>query len=568
MGNLSFAKAKESQNQINKPLFKVLIVDDDEAMHAITVSALKSMVFKDYTLDVLHAYSGKEAKDILGKQSDIAMALVDVVMETPNAGLDLIEYIRTVLKNDLIRLIIRTGQPNEAPQMSVIDKYDINGYKEKAELTLEKLYTVFRTSIKQYEQLLELKQKYEETYKKMVTHSLTQLPNRRKLIEDLDVDSDSDSVLLLVDIVAFSSINEANGFEAGDEVLIQFGVFLLSSYGDRYQIYHLDADKFAILIPAKQENGIIDVVSKIKQSLDQVVIHTEHFHRSLDTTIGVAHKCGTNILQKSELALTEAKHSGKNQVQFYRDDLKIIKRIENTNYWGQRIKEAFSLNNILPYYQPIYDTQTQELYKYEMLVRLRYNDKIYTPNYFLEAAENNGQLFDIFRFMFKRACSDSAKTGHNFSINIGNVSLHNPKLLHFVEKVLKDDAVNASLITLEILENNSVSDEPCVRKKVAKLSDLGLEIVIDDFGTRCSNFSQLEDLGATMLKIDGKYIKNLDTSKESQIIVSTIQHYAHEKGMKLVAEFVHSKEIYEIVKKLGIDYVQGYYLGEPTEHIL
>ena len=141
MANLTFAKEQKPQTQSKKNIQKILIVDDDQAVHDITNIALESMKFTGFELEIYTAYSSSEAKIILNEHDDIALALIDVVMETPEAGLDLVNYIREELKNDFIRLIIRTGQANDFPPMHVIQHYDINDFKEKTELTLERLYT-------------------------------------------------------------------------------------------------------------------------------------------------------------------------------------------------------------------------------------------------------------------------------------------------------------------------------------------------------------------------------------------------------------------------------------------
>jgi len=105
--------------------------------------------------------SAAEAKDILKEKNNIVLALVDVIMETDTAGLDLVNYIRNDLNNQSIRLILRTGQPDQVPEEKIIDNYDINDYKEKTELTAQKLYTTIRTSIKQYELIHNLEEKIE-----------------------------------------------------------------------------------------------------------------------------------------------------------------------------------------------------------------------------------------------------------------------------------------------------------------------------------------------------------------------------------------------------------------------
>ena len=131
--------------------FNILIVDDEEAVHKITAASLKDKVFDGRKLNIISAMSAMEAKKILKREKDIALALIDVVMETPKAGLNLIDYIRKDLNNNLTRLVLRTGQPDQVPEEEIIDLYDINDYKEKTELTSQKLYTLVRTSLKQYQ---------------------------------------------------------------------------------------------------------------------------------------------------------------------------------------------------------------------------------------------------------------------------------------------------------------------------------------------------------------------------------------------------------------------------------
>ncbi|NJL59927.1 MAG: DUF3369 domain-containing protein [Desulfobacteraceae bacterium] len=130
--------------------WKVLIVDDEPDVHTITKLSLKNFVFADRTVEFLHAMSGAEAREIIRSNSDIAAVVIDVVMETEDAGLQLVKFIREEVKNRDIRLVIRTGQPGVAPEKYVIDHYDIDDYKDKTELVAQKLYTTIRSAIKAY----------------------------------------------------------------------------------------------------------------------------------------------------------------------------------------------------------------------------------------------------------------------------------------------------------------------------------------------------------------------------------------------------------------------------------
>lgn len=137
----------------NKRPWRVLIVDDEKDVHAVTKLALGSFEFQERELDILHAYSATQAKEILATEDDIALILLDVVMETDQAGLELAAYIRQELNNHSVRIVLRTGQPGQAPEHQVIRDYDINDYKNKTELTSAKLYTILYSNLRSYKDI-------------------------------------------------------------------------------------------------------------------------------------------------------------------------------------------------------------------------------------------------------------------------------------------------------------------------------------------------------------------------------------------------------------------------------
>lgn len=561
MANLIFAKEEKPNRRSQKNIQKILIVDDDQSVHDITNIALESMIFSDFELEVLTAYSSNEAKILLNEHDDIALALIDVVMETPEAGLDLVNYIRKELQNDFIRLIIRTGQANDFPPMHVIQHYDINDFKEKTELTRERLYTTIRTSIKQYGQLVELQHKYEETYRQMTTDSLTLLPNRIKLIEDFS--KQSHQTLILIDIIGFSHINETNGYDAGDYVLKELGAFLSSKYSDIYKVYHLNNDIFALVTTKEHLESLQQNVEKIKEDISKFSIVTENFNIHIETTIGVAYQTEDDVLKKAELALKEARNLGRNQIKFYSNDLKVIQQINDTNHWAPIIKHALKENNIVAYAQPIFHLNAQSIDKYELLVRIQHNEEIYSPSEFIKAARYSGQLYSIFKFMFDQGCKHAARTGKKFSVNISDCEFQHEGLLDFIQRTIDHHAVDTKLLSLEVLESHAITQSDDMKDLIFSLHDMGIELIVDDFGVQCSNFAQTEFLPITTLKIDGSFIENIHESEDSKIIVKTIQTFAREKGLKLIAEFVCHKESYDEVIKLGIEYAQGHYLAEP-----
>ena len=143
----------EDEARILRNTWKVLIVDDEPDVHSVTSMALSKVVFDGHSLLFLHAYSGEEACRVMNEHPDIAVAFVDVIMETDDAGLRLIHHIREDLGNTMIRLILRTGQPGQTPENDVIVNYDINDYKAKAELTAQKLFTTLVSALRSYRDL-------------------------------------------------------------------------------------------------------------------------------------------------------------------------------------------------------------------------------------------------------------------------------------------------------------------------------------------------------------------------------------------------------------------------------
>jgi len=565
MGEIfEFAEEVEIEEESSTGVWKILVVDDEKSVHDVTISALRNVVIEGKKLEVLSALSASEAKVLLDEHTDIAIALVDVIMETATAGLDLVDYIRKELKNDKIRLVIRTGQPDEVPEREIINQYDINDYKEKTELTVDKLYTIIRSSIKQYMQLIELANKYEDVYTQMTTHPLTKLPNRQKLNEVLD--STGDKSLVLINIDGFSVINETQGFDIGDELLKQMGGFLHGMYSEEMEVFHLEGDIFGILnLDSKiDEKKLFD----IQKEINFMSFLLGGIENRLSVTLGlVMHEEG-NLIQKAEFALKDARSIGPNRASKYSDDIKIIKTIHHNSLWSQRVRDALENGRILTYYQPIFSTKTLEIEKYECLVRLDFEGEIVAPFNFLDAAKHSGQLYKIFRIMFENACKKTKEFSGQFTINMTDKDLEEPDLLEFIDEIMQKYDVNPKQIGIEILEEKSIMNNSLIKDRLHVLNKKGMSIIIDDFGAECSNFGQLVNLPISVLKIDGMFVKDLPTNPQHRIITESIVDFSKKIHTPTVAEFVHSAEVLEIVKEIGIEYAQGFHLGEPKPDLV
>jgi len=564
--DLIFVNEDDSYPDSSENFWNILIVDDDLEVHSITKLALFDFSFRDKKLKFTSTYSAAETKILLDKNETIfSLVLLDIVMESSDAGLEVVKYIRDTLKQDIIRIIIRTGQPGEAPERFVIEHYDINDYKEKTELTTDRLFTSVRTALSDYQHMLELLNKKNELYNMLITDALTFLPNRFKLNNDVDMNNVQS--LLLINIDSFSQINESYGFEVGNSILKEVGKLLKSICTNKKSVYRLEGDIFAILF----KNEIIktsETVSNIQTSISNHLFIIGKIELYINVSIGMVMGEIGNIVQKAELALRQARTVSRNRIQMYSSNLEIIKTIHLNTKWSQWIKEATDDDKIFPYFQPIIDCKTNEVFKYEVLVRLQKDGVTFTPSNFLNTVRYAGLLHTITKIVLEKSCKKFQNTDIKFSINLSDQDLIEINLIALIEEVSKKYNISSKQISFEILENNSITDNPFIKEQFHKLTSLGYELVIDDFGTECSNFAQLSNLNLSAIKIDGQFIKNLSKNKDSRLVAETILFFSKRIGVKTVAEFVHSKEIYDIVRELGIDYAQGYHLGKPSLELI
>ena len=558
--------APEEEEALSETPWTVMIVDDDAEVHSFTKLALHDFTYERKPLRFLSAYSAAEAAEIIKKHDDIAIILLDVVMESETAGLDLVETIRYHFNNTMVRIIIRTGQPGVAPERYVIDHYDINDYKEKTELTTDRLYTTIRSALSQYKQIIELLNKKNEIYAALITDSLTGLGNRVKLNYDLDTDEPMSLILLNID--AFSMINDVYGFDVGDQMLLQFGKILHNSSCPACSVYRLEADIFAVLTAHKEIQDVQKEVMRIQNTITKHSFLINTIEHRVNVTMGVVERDMGNMIQKAEIALREARKMSRNRIQVYSDGLAVIQQIKDNTKWTKWLKDALDNDKLIAYYQPIIDCKSGEITKYEALVRLEHDGVIYAPFHFLSTARYAGLLYQITQRVFEQACARFSTNTLHFSVNITDQDLVESDFIRFIEQTRNQYGIDVDRIYFEILEDSSILANPVAEKHLNELTALGYHLCLDDFGVQCSNFAQLGNLDLDIVKIDGTYIKDIDVNTKSQVVTESILFFTHKIGVKTVAEFVHSSQVYEIVKSMGIDYAQGYFIGEPKPDLV
>ena len=343
-------------NDYEKDSWQILIVDDDQEVHTVTKLALHDFEFENKQLNLLSAYNVKEAKKILLENPNISFILLDIVMEENNSGLKIVDYIRNELQNKLIRIIIRTGQPGQAPEQEIINLYDINDYKEKTELTTTKLYTTTRTALSQYKQLSELENKKNEIYQSLITDSITNLYSRSKLYTDLK--NLQKIALMLIDIDSFSTINNAYGYDVGDSILVEVAKILQKEVSETDLIYRIESDNFLLLLQDKNDKYLLNLALKIKNLFTNRAFEINELTIHINVSIGIVNYPNDNLLQKSEMAVNASREKQDNKIEFYSENLEAIKTINNNLFWSKRLVKAINSNDMIAYYQPIIECKT------------------------------------------------------------------------------------------------------------------------------------------------------------------------------------------------------------------
>ncbi|MEA3289281.1 MAG: EAL domain-containing protein [Campylobacterota bacterium] len=429
--------------------------------------------------------------------------------------------------------------------------------------------------LKQYHQntidsniLLEKKvnEKTKELYQKLYFDILTHLPKRNKLIEDIE--GYKPKGLFLINVKEFKNINSVYGSKIGDKVLIELSNILQRLTEDMCKLYHLGGDEFAII--NLNENIVVDecmlnamdIITHINDKPITVKLENKTIDIYLNIIIGIAVNT-KKLLAKADLAL---KYAYKKRLPYakYSKDLNLMKRSKDDIKWTKKIKCALKDDNVVPYYQPI--VTNNGLIKYECLIRIIDNNKVISPYFFLDISKKTGQYHLLTKVMIQKSFEFFENKEESFSINLTFEDIADNKLISFLLENITKYKVNGRLI-VEILESESIDDFEIVKNFISVMKKLNVSISIDDFGSGYSNFIYLTQLEPDFIKIDGSIIKSIDTDKRSYIITQTIVNFAKQLGIKTIAEFVHSKDVYDKLNLIGVDAYQGYYFSEPVSDI-
>lgn len=453
---------------------------------------------------------------------------------------------------------------------------------------LEKLTTQLAIAIKQG--LL-----YEQLFKLTIVDSLTKLYNRRYFDQQLYKEwyglkrTSSPLSLIICDVDCFKKYNDTYGHQLGDKCLQQVAKAIASAIKrPRDVLTRYGGEEFAAILPDTPESGAIKVAEDMRIAVKESNIpHLDSSANSVVTiSVGIASIIPNSennpdlLLKAADLSLYESKKRGRDCITVYSDSISTFKKHQEKNKCRvKQIRQALQESLFSLYAQPIVPLEANDKKKYfEILLRLPdKNNGVISPNVFLDIAERNSLITDIDTWVVNNLMeklsnfhSNAKSSGTNFdvqnyrfSINLSGASLNNESFLEFLSQKLTDSHLPPDLFCFEITETVAVSNFTRVSKFINSLKSLGCSFALDDFGKGMSSLTYLKNLPVDYLKIDGSFIKELNNNKASKVMVEAINHIAAGIGLKTIAEFVENQTILDALRKLKVDYVQGFHLGHP-----
>ncbi|WP_456401137.1 bifunctional diguanylate cyclase/phosphodiesterase [Persephonella sp.] len=407
--------------------------------------------------------------------------------------------------------------------------------------------------------LMWLNKIYYEKYQYSVDE-LTGLYTRKKFLNDLPMFKGKSCIL--INLKNFRFINEIYSPHIGDKVLHEFG-HILKKNSKSENVYRIFGDKFAIVFnnDIQSINFYRNIVKYLQTGLK--VFHevlNEYVSVNIQTKYIIVRKIDSNFLERSMIAFKKTAYQDKDLI-FYEDT--IMPQIEKELSSLEIIQKAIETDKVVPAFQKIVNINDGSTY-FEALMRIKSGRKVYLPGDFLTPAKETGLYPKLSNIIFDKVVEVIKNTGKRISINIELTDILRKNFIDYTIMKIKRSGISPDNVVFELTETEDMGQMIKYAQDVLfSLKKAGFWISIDDFGSGYSNFSYLTQLPIDIIKIDGSLIKNLEKNKKNLLIVKSIISMSKLLNIKTVAEFVHSKETYRIVEKLGVDYVQGYYIEKP-----
>jgi diguanylate cyclase (GGDEF)-like protein/PAS domain S-box-containing protein len=384
-------------------------------------------------------------------------------------------------------------------------------------------------------------------------------------------------VLCYLDLDQFKIINDTCGHTAGDELLRQLGGWLQHEVRGPDALARLGGDEFGILLERCSVEQAARVTAALQRAIERFRFQWEEKSFNIGVSIGVvsindASEDMAGVLRMADAACYAAKDAGRNRVHVYREDDTELAKRRGEMHWVGAINQALEQNRFLLYCQPFIPLgrRGDEREGYELLIRLLTEDgAIIEPGAFLPAADRYNISAKLDRWLVASAFEWLSRRPQYLervlmcSINLSGSSIGDEKFLKFIVRQFAENDIPSEKICFEITETMAIANLASATRLIKALRELGCRFALDDFGSGLSSFAYLKNLPVDFLKIDGMFVRGMVEDPIDFAMVKSINDMGHVMGKKTIAEFAENDAILASLRKLGVDYAQGYGIGVP-----
>lgn len=410
---------------------------------------------------------------------------------------------------------------------------------------------------------------------------LTGLYNRMKCESDLkkiikqSVKDGVKGALMFIDLDDFKHINDGLGHQYGDVLLQQIAAGLQSIVGLRGKCYRMGGDEFVAIVMPDMFSELERIANKVKDMFNKpwYLMETEYF---CTMSMGIAvfpddSKDVHEIIRLADIAMYESKKNGKNGYTFYDSCSKLntARRLDIENSMRQAVTSG--IEEFVVFYQPVVDVRTGECSSCEALVR--WDSKalgFMGPGDFIPLAEYLGLITSIGDYVLEEACrqcrywNEHGIPDFHINVNLSVVQLLQKDVAETVARILKKTGVNPKNIVLEITESFAINDMDRVLDIIKGIKKLGPRIALDDFGTGYSSLNYIKQLPLDIIKVDKTFIDDIVDDEYAQAFIKLIVELSDTIDTDIIVEGVENEAQLNILKELGVDYIQGFYYGKPV----
>lgn len=387
----------------------------------------------------------------------------------------------------------------------------------------------------------------------------------------------SEHALCYLDLDQFKIINDSSGHIAGDELLKQLAEVLKAKVRKSDLLARLGGDEFAVLV----EHCTLADAQRVAEVLRKAICEYRFQWDGKSYAVGVSAGLVpitpltvsmTEVLKAADAACYAAKDAGRNRIHIYREgDAELSKRYGEMR-WVSRINEALEKERFALRYQPIVPLSSQgtPYWHFEFLLSMRDRDgALISPGAFLPAAERYGLSVKIDRWVVANALSwlsthpeELAQTGL-CSINLSGPSISDRSFLGFVVDQFQATQIPPEKLCFEITETAAITNLSSAARLISTLREIGCSFALDDFGSGVSSFAYLKNLAVDLIKIDGVFVKDICSDPVSRALVKSINDMGHAMGKRTIAEAVEDQAVFEELRRIGVDFAQGYGITAP-----